>query len=738
MSLDHLVNHQLVPIALEKVNYRDFEAFSNAFYGAIVGANFIPLGGVHDGGADGCISEQTGSIETFSQSSKSADPTPKIRQTVRRIREVGRDPKTLIYLTSVKVSYLESLENSLSTELSVRVVIRDATYFEAHINRNDGTRAAFISYLQPSVEYLRKFGAATAVDPQKFGDAKTLCVFLGQELRRQQNRDDLLPVVTDSLIYWALEGTDPEKEIFMSYEAILSKILDILPTAKRFIKGNLQARLDFLSSKETNDSKRIRFYKARKHYCLPIAVRSAIEAENLEEELLRLDLEKGLTERTLLSLPPSVAAANIQLANRTVSVCKNALNLAFQQQGLQLASYFQDDSFDISPSLVNKTVAEAVSMEQLTEAEVGIVSSTAVAVLRGAIFESSSIEREFFQRLSRTYFVFFSLQNCPEIVTYFREMKKKFILYVGSDILVRCAAESLLAEENRALSAALDRLKNSGCTLILSEPALEELWTHIKAADNEFSNHYRQDQQYMKAEFVGSIDRILIRAYFHARVSSGDLTNDPGGWAGFLNRFCRYEDLHKPSGKDSVRSYFVGRYGLSFLAREELEKGIDPNELRAVVDEIRKIPSSKKHKEDKLEILAENDALQALAIFSSRKERGELPKGSRFGYHSWWLTSSSKVRAAVGRVFGQSTEPFVMRVEFLMQFVDSLATRDDVLKSYSDTFPALLGVQLGKRLPSEELKSTLAHVKTVALFDQARAEVELAAFADKLQSLDFQ
>ena len=42
-----------------------------------------------------------------------------------------------------------------------------------------------------------------------------MCVFLGQELERRRGNADILEAVTDSLILWALEGTNPDNGIFL-------------------------------------------------------------------------------------------------------------------------------------------------------------------------------------------------------------------------------------------------------------------------------------------------------------------------------------------------------------------------------------------------------------------------------------------------------------------------------------------------------------------------------------------
>jgi hypothetical protein len=58
------------------------------------------------------------------------DTVGKIRRTVRRLREFGRDPRSLLYATSQRVPVIDKLENDLSEELNVRLTIRDGRIFQ--------------------------------------------------------------------------------------------------------------------------------------------------------------------------------------------------------------------------------------------------------------------------------------------------------------------------------------------------------------------------------------------------------------------------------------------------------------------------------------------------------------------------------------------------------------------------------------------------------------------------------
>ena len=124
------VHPDLVKIALDKVEGFQFERFVNDFYPTMVGASFVPLGGVHDGGADafegGLIHEEAGAPNVFYQASVQEDFRGKIRRTVSRLREFGRDPQTLVYVTSRTVNLVDAEERQLTRELNVQIQIRDA------------------------------------------------------------------------------------------------------------------------------------------------------------------------------------------------------------------------------------------------------------------------------------------------------------------------------------------------------------------------------------------------------------------------------------------------------------------------------------------------------------------------------------------------------------------------------------------------------------------------------------
>jgi len=164
--LSERIPDDVIHIALAKVEGFPFERFANALFGALTGISFVPAGGVKDGGADardGSIFEDGSRPGAFYQASVEIDAESKIRRTVKRLREFGREPKTLTYLTSRTVKYSDRLERTLTDDLDVTVVIRDGGYIALHVNSDATTIGAFNEHLRHYTDFLRKMGASPLI-----------------------------------------------------------------------------------------------------------------------------------------------------------------------------------------------------------------------------------------------------------------------------------------------------------------------------------------------------------------------------------------------------------------------------------------------------------------------------------------------------------------------------------------------------------------------------------------------
>ncbi|CAN7264797.1 hypothetical protein [Mesorhizobium sp. LjRoot246] len=609
------IDFRAVELALEHVKPNDFEQFAQAFYSATQGSSFVPLGGTHDGGAEGFDVESLFSEERpgrFMQASITPETRAKIRGTIRRIKEFGREINSLIYMTSVVVPRVDAEEELLSDEFRIQVRIRDAKYIAAHINDSTQTIQAFRSFLSHYLEYLRNIGSAETIGDVPRVASRSLCVFLGQELERRRGNTEMLEGVTDSLILWSLEGTDPDKGTFMTRDDILKKIEGALPTAVDFMRGVLDSRLERLAAKDNTNGREIRSYSKEGHYCLPFEAREIVERENAEDEYLRTSVSDVFRSR----IEPLLRADDEpELVSQAVRACHRALEITYETQGLEMAYFLNGDEPDnFTPPTISDNLGKALHDQGLFGAKAIRVGELAFSALRATIYDSSEEERVYLGKMSRTYILMFLLRNDAKVVEYFRGMSADLILYVGTDIIIRSLSEYYLQKKDQSTIGTLAILREAGSKLILTERCVEEVWTHLKATSAEYQNHYMEVEPYVDLDLARNIDRILIRAYYYAKLSPQDGVRSPAGWRSYIGNFCEFKSLHSDRGREEIREYLIRRFGLIYEPDSETLAGVDADELKALTKRVLG-ERKKKNLRDKEERLAENDAMHVLRVY---------------------------------------------------------------------------------------------------------------------------
>lgn len=726
-----LIDQQLCEIAIDQCDTRAFEKFAQAFHAALVGSSFVPLGGNHDGGADGfeeAISESQSRPGTFLQASKTSDFEAKIKTTVKRLKAFCREPKVVRFYFSHPIPIVDQLEELMTNETDVTIQVRGKQFIASHINSNLKTEQAFRSYLEGSVQFLQRFGSANPSSGFPF-ETRTLCAFLGQEVNRRRGNATLLTSITDSFILWALEGTDPDQKKFATRAEILAKIIEAIPTAEAFIKGTLDGRLQALTAKNNSSGRQISWHKKQDVFALRYEQRQKLIADNIEEAglLSATSDEFRIAARELLPK---------RLHNRIediVSVVHRCIETLYMKQGVALSLYVMDQNDDALASLsVNEIIEEFVGQLALTPANRRVVLSCVSGILAKAIYSPSVYQRDYMLRLSRTYFLMFVLKNDARVVEYFNGMTRQLVLYVGSDILLKAMSEHYLPPAGRLASNALDVIQKAGSTLVLAEPAFEEVYTHLRATDLEFRNYYMQVEHLIDETFAHSIDRILIRAYFYARLGLNTDQKRPQGWRSYVNQFCSYDGLLNFRSRDGLRRYLCDKFGLKFEDREKIRASVDRDQLRAMTNAIIKARQLSKKKQ--AVVLAYNDALHALRVFSRRDELGEVTAGNPFGYKCWWLTQEKAVQRAAVFALGPGVKRFILRPEFLLNYLGLNPTTKQVSESYKLIFPTVLGVSLSKRVPPAELHTVLKAARESFEVDESRAKAMIAEFSERLMT----
>lgn len=719
------IDPRLVEIALENATGTQFENFFNVFYSEIGGVDFVPLGGMHDGGADAFQSEaihsgSNGRVNHFYQATVQRDYKAKIRQTVKRIRDFSREPKLLTFFTSHLIPVIEREEELLGEELDVIIKIRDRKYITSNINRSDTTRSAFNAYLEPSISFLKELGGATTIDASPNIPARTMCVFLGQEIDRRRGNTDLLDSVTDSLLLWALEGTDPAKDVFMTQDEITAKIESALPSAKKFIRGQIEHRLSTLSQKGNSSGREIRSYNKGEKYCLPYETRLLVEKENTEDEYLKLSILDIYHKR----------ASELLEGDETVSpelvarICHRALEITFEREGLELASSFTNDEDSRQYPAISDHIDVAIDEAKLKTLEGSLAKEIALGVLRKAFYASTENERIYYGKLSRTYTLMFTLRNEPKIVEYFKGMSGNFVLFIGSDIIVRALSEKYLPAADQMTINMLKVLKSAGSTLLLTRMAVDEVHAHLLTSDKEFRNHFASLEPYLKPEHTRECNRILVRAYFYARFNK-DPKKRPAGWKSYIKQFCDYETLNKTEqAREQIKHFLIEKFDFEYMDDQDLDALIDDEEVRELADKFRAFKAD--------DALALNDAKLVYSVYGKRRELKEAHKPNPYGYRCWWLTHESRIKYTTKSLV-QKHGKYIIRPEFILNFVALSPNFEEVRKSYNTVFPSLLGVRLANRMREDIFHDVMGKAREYLEIDEARVKVILATMSNTLK-----
>lgn len=718
------INIELAQVALDRADGLAFENFFQAFYPDIAGEEFIPLGGIGDGGADafqeGTLFEGK-STGYFYQASREADYSGKIRRTIRRLRGFGREPTALIYVTSRKVQHIDVEEARIGRDLGAVIRIRDANYIAVNINHGPATRAAFDTYLRPCVDFLRQIGGTRILTSSKHVSSPAVFVFLRQELDRHQGEMSLTNALADGLILWALEGTDPDQNKFLAESAIIEKIESTVPPAGKILRGIIPRRLKALAKIPKGLGRPIRWHRKQNSFCLSYEIRRRIEENNLQDEALRvatLDIfESRVAEYCGDSLTPEQRRLAAELS-------LSAVQRTFESEGLEFAAFLERKLATTPPRTLVDHVHECLLESGVNPEEYELLRQGISENLRGAFSESMEEERILFSKLGATYTLLFCMKTEPRLVEYFQTMASDFYLYVGSDILVRALSERYLRLEDQLARNALRVISDTGGQLVLCEPVLEEVCSHLEATDYEFVNWY--DGLDDSAGYAASYDApILIRSYFEARVKPPVGIEKPKDWCSFVNQCCDYHLLHRLEGREQLKSFLLSQFQMEYETSEEIAGLCDPTEVEKLTKQFAE------EKDD--ERLARSDALLALAVYGRRFRRGEGSRISEFGYRTWWLTRESRVLKHSGWLVRKHGAYYMMRPEFVLNFIALAPSTAEVRRAYGNIFPSSLGLQLARQVDRGQLDRVLEQVREAEHLEPGRRAALIRYHADKLK-----
>jgi len=243
---------------------------------------------------------------------------------------------------------------------------------------------------------------------------------------------------------------------------------------------------------------------------------------------------------------------------------------------------------------------------------------------------------------------------------------------------------------------------------------------------------YSEIDSIVDRDLASQSDHILIRAYYYAKLDEPSASR-PRTWRSFLDNFMTAEKLSGPTSQASMKSFkdtLCNMFGFEYEPREETEASIDADELSELTAKIQELRRQK----PKGEILAENDAFHILRVNNVRRDE-EKAVGNPYGYRTWWLTQDTISGRAAAIVLPQRREiRYVMRPEFLINYIAYNPTNAEVRESLKTIFPSLLGIRLGSRLEKYALDRVLRKIREAYAVEPARALAIISEHSDALKS----
>ena len=204
-------------LAINKIDDGNiFEDFGLSFIGGVLGYEFIPVGGTKDKGIDGLqhIFTRKGFTKIIFQLSTEKDFKGKIKGSIEKLQNNKIEFDNFTYATNRHIINEDQLIDSLYEEYKVTIRIFDQNWFAKYSNHSQATIRTYYTFVDSYLYEFSKPGKTSIVrDLDK--DCR-LFVFLRQQLettREDLKIDDLL---SDTLILYGLEGTNPDKGLFQN------------------------------------------------------------------------------------------------------------------------------------------------------------------------------------------------------------------------------------------------------------------------------------------------------------------------------------------------------------------------------------------------------------------------------------------------------------------------------------------------------------------------------------------
>lgn len=691
-----------------------FERLSQNFLAKILGYEFIPVGGLKDRGIDGLehVFAKNSNDRFIYQTSIERDSKGKLNDTLKKLHENNIDFTSLIYVTNQIFFDQEKFIDQAVGIYGVNIRIYDVKWFSSRVNTSQDLVDIYNTFVTSYFHQFNKPGQS-----QIFADLlddPRLFVFLRQQLDASKHEDNLEIPLADSLILYALEGTDPDKNIFLSKTEIKTKVSEYIKFEPRKIYPTIDERLLKLSSKP---SKRINYHKDVDAYCLPYETRLDIQRKNLDDERIFTEFQTSMDTKLHEYLKDS---------GTSVKDCLNLIiqtvNKLFHEQGLEFSDFIlnagNSDAVEKNlPDLISSVVDDSSVILKNKQC----VKSCLLMAIRDMIYNGTIVQKEYLRRLSNTYMMLFLMHCDPKIATFFGSMASKLKVFVDNSIIIPAMSEYFLEEENRRHFNLLKKARDASVTLIITKNNLCELASHFRMLKDHYDSLYADSEDIYTANEtqITYIDEIMIRAYMYSKMRGKVKT-----FYDYIDTFVTPNSLRP---EEEIFEWLKEEFGIKLETLSSLGIQINETESNSLAE---KIKSHKSH-----EIKATADAKTILTVYKLRERNNELNNGGILGYHTWWLSKDTITQKGVNEIFGNKYGvSCYLRPDFLYNYIAMAPTKAEVDNAYRDIFSSFVGVNISFHLPQEVTKVIHDYIKQHKSKNPARVKAIIRDLTEKIKT----
>lgn len=693
-----------------------FERFGLDILSKVMSYEFVPAGGLKDRGIDGLehTFHRKGLERTIYQLSIEADSRGKIRKTLDKLTKNRVKYDQFVYVTNIPVVSKDLLADEMVVKYKVAVSIFDEGWLTGHINDSAATIQSYQIFVDSYLHEFNKPGKSYEV--ANLTDDPRLYVFLRQQVEQYRGENKLDEIVVDTLILYALEETDPEREIWCTKEEILDKVKGKVTFDTAILSGMLEKRLKALSVKP----RRVHYTKSTKAYSLDYQERLAIKNRNLND----LAIYESFRNETMKQIS-DIGWNNELPEENCFHLIEELLNALFYKQGIEFADFvLLSSNKDVFEKSLPDIVSGVVDSTRLKLRDKQKTKASLLTVIRIIVYQGTANQQVFLHRLSQTYMMLFLLQCDPKLCTYFNSLASKLRVYVCSSIIIPAMSEQFLDDRNRRYANLLLGAKHAGVKLWINETILRELAAHFRRIQNVYQEEYQhKDAYYADESTIPYVSEIMIRAYYHSKVR-GQVSS----FNDFIGRFVS-PSMHRI--EENLTEWLNSRFGIEYASNSSLGIHLDKEKLVKIVNELTKY---KQTRSGGAEHKATNDAEVMLAIHDLRDRDNESGATGIFGFKTWWLTTDvTTERAAQIAAGSKFVTTCYMRPDFLYNYISLAPKKGQIDQTFGAFFPTLLGVNVSFSLPEDVTRLVHKYIEDHKQIEPPRMKATLRELADELK-----